>query len=334
MELELSFACGQYDRTIPLQDGTVKVEGARLNFMYLAHRELFRRQARNAEFDVSEFSLSTLTILISRGDRRLVGIPVFPLRRFRHGEIFVNAHAGIQSPQDLRGKRIGVEEFQATANVWIRGILHHEYGVSPDQVTWVIGPLNQPERYEPRIPLRVPFETAVVPDGKCLSDMLDEGELDAVIGPRHPRCFLDGSPNVRRLFPNYKEVEQEYFRRTGIFPIMHTVVIRRELYERHRWLAVSLYKAFVKAKEVGMERLAWAGSLYVMLPWLMDHLEETRRVMGPDPFPYGLEASRRELEVFTTYAYEQGLTERKVEVEELFAPETHGAILMGLERPR
>lgn len=326
MNLSLTLGCGFYDRTIYLQNGMVRPEGIELNFVPLWPGELFRRQARHAEFDVAELSFSTFTILFSRGDRRFVGIPVFPSRKFRHSEIYINTKAGIVSAQDLAGKRIGVAEYQQTAAVWMRAFLQHDFGVAPGQVHWFFGGYNEPEHYTERIPMNLPpgVEATTIDSETCMNDMLEAGELDALMGPEQPRAFLEGSPNVARLFPDYPQVELDYFRRTGFFPIMHTVVMRRDIYDRAPWAATSLFKAFALAKAMARRRIQRSGALFAMAPWLIEELEETEAKMGvADPFIYGLEANRRTLEALVGFNHEQGLIDQVPDLEEMFAPETH-----------
>jgi 4,5-dihydroxyphthalate decarboxylase len=330
MKLKLTVACGLYDRTLGLHDGSVRVEGVDLNFLPMMPVETFRRQARHAEFDASEFSLSTFMVLQSRGDRRFVGIPVFPSRRFRHEHCWVNAYSGIRTPADLKGKRVGVQEFVQTAALWIRGFLQNDYGVRTEDMKWYFGGYNKPDpHFKPRIELELAqgVEATVIPGDQTLNDMLDRGEIDAAF-PALPDSFHNRSPNVVRLFPNFREVEEDYFRRTRIFPIMHVVVVRREIYEQNRWVIQALYKAFVEAKALAMRRLRTYPPLPVTLPWLIDELERTQNLMGDDYWSYGLEQNRHVLEAAALYAWQQGLLEKPIErVEDLFAPESHAGVL-------
>ena len=325
MKLNLTIAVGPYDRVAALQDGSVVPEGIDVNFVAQPNvGDLFRRQARYAEFDVAEFSLSTYTILNGQGDRRMIAIPVFPSKLFRHGHILVNTHAGIEGPEDLIGKRFGAAEYQQTAAIWQRGFLQHDYGVHPSQSEWYFGRLNEPGPYTERIPVDLPagMRTHLIPEDKCLDQMLDAGEIDALMAAGAPRSFLRHSPNVKRLFPDHKAVEADYYRRTGIFPIMHTLVIKRDIYERAPWVARSLYDAFDKAKAAAMRRFHGWGPLPFMLPWFEDHVEETEAALGTDPFVYGIEANRHALETFLEYELEQGMIREPIAVEELFATET------------
>ena len=329
MKLPITLACGLYDRTFGLRDGSVPVEGVDLNFLPMMPVETFRRQGRHAEFDASEFSLSTFMVLHARGDRRFVGIPVYPSRRFRHEHIWINTHAGIHSPRDLKGKRVGVQEFVQTAALWIRGFLEHDYGVRTQDIEWYFGGYNEPDpHFKPRIELDLPPEVRarVIAGDQCIDAMLERGELDAVL-PAVPSSFLKGSPNVARLFANFRATEEDYFRRTRIFPIMHVVVVKREIYEKHPWVAQSLYKAFVKAKALAILRLTTSPPLHATLPWLTEQLEATRQVMGNDYWSYGLEENRHVLETAAQYALEQGLLAKPIErVDELFAPETRSGV--------
>jgi len=330
MKLPITLACGLYDRTFGLRDGSVQVEGVELNYLPMMPVETFRRQGRHAEFDASEFSLSTFMVLHSRGDRRFVGIPVFPSRRFRHEHVWVNTRAGIGSPADLKGRRVGVQEFGQTAALWIRGFLQHDFGVRTQDIDWYLGGYNEPDpHFKPRIELDLPAEVRaqVIPGDQCIDAMLERGELDAVL-PAVPASFRRRSPQVARLFPDFRSVEEDYFRRTRIFPIMHVVVVKREIYEKHAWVMQALYKAFVKAKELAIRRLVSSPPLHATLPWLTAHIEATREVMGEDYWSYGLEENRHVLEAAARYASEQGLLARPIErIDELFAPETHAGVL-------
>ena len=325
MKLNLTIAVGPYDRMLALQDGSVVPEGIAVNFLPQPNvGELFRRQARHAEFDVAEFSMSTYTILHGQGDRRMIAIPVFPSRVFRHAHILVNAHAGIKEPKDLIGKRFGAAEYQQTAAIWQRGFLQHDYGVHPSQVEWFFGMLNDPGPYAERVPVDLPsnLRTRLIRDDQSLDQMLESGEIDALMAAGEPRSFRQGSPNVARLFPDHRAVEAEYYRRTGIFPIMHTVVIKRDIYERAPWVARSLYDAFEKSKAAAMRRFHGWGPIPFMLPWFEAHVEETEALMGADPFVYGLEPNRKQLEMFLEYELEQGMIDEPIAVNDLFAIET------------
>ena len=320
--LRLSLACWNYDRTRALMDGTVQPDGIDLNYLDLPVEETFFRMIRHREFDVAEMSLSSYTVSLFRDPQPFIAIPVFPSRYFRHSCIFVNADAGIRAPRDLIGKRVGTPEFQMTAPVWIRGILSEHYGVPVDSVTYCTGGEEEPGRAEKQ-KLDLPPNIRVQPIGptQTLARMLAEGEIGALHTARMPSTFTTRPEQVRRLFPDYRAVEQQYFRDTGIFPIMHTVVIRRELYEQNRWIAQALYKAFVEAQRRTYDDLYVTAALKAMLPWLTSHVEETRALMGENYWPYGFTENRATLEKFLRYHHESGLSKRLLAPEDLFAPE-------------
>jgi 4,5-dihydroxyphthalate decarboxylase len=322
-KLRLNLACWNYDRTRALADGSVQPDGIDLNYLDLPVEETFFRMLRYREFEVAELSLSSYTVSLFGEQRPFVAIPVFPSRFFRHSCIYVNAKANIREPKDLVGKRIGTPEYQMTAPVWIRGILSEHYGVPVDSVTYYTGGEEEPGRAE-KIRLDLPPNIKVQPIGETqtLSAMLASGEIDALYTARMPSTFSLRRGAVQRLFANYKEVEQEYYRNTRIFPIMHTVAIRRDIYEQNRWVAQALYKAFVEAQRRTYDDLYMTAALKAMLPWLTSHVEETRALMGDDFWAYGFESNRASLAAFLRYHHEQGLSKRRLEPEELFAPET------------
>lgn len=323
MTLSLTLACSPYDRILPLAYGRVVPEGIRLNYLSMEVEEIFWRQLRNHEFDISESSLSSYVMLRSRGDERFIAIPVFTSRFFRHSCAFINTQKGIRAPQDLKGKIVGLPEYQLTAVVWLRGIFQDEYGVFPRDISWRSGGEETPGRKE-KIELHLPPEVDLkpIPSDNFLSQMLDDGELDAIFAPRAPSCFTKGSPNVARLFENPREVEEQYYRKTGIFPIMHAVIIKRDVYEKNPWIAVNLYKAFCQAKEIVLRSYFRTEALYVTLPWIHDEVDRTKKIMEEDWWPYGMLRNRKVLETFLRYHHEQGLSERLMTINELFAPET------------
>jgi 4,5-dihydroxyphthalate decarboxylase len=321
-KLELTFGCWNYDRTRALMDGAVQADGIDLNYLNMPVEETFFRMLRHREFDVAEMSLSSYTVSLFSEARPFIAIPVFPSRLFRHSSIYVNAESGIREPRDLIGKRVGNPEYQMTAPVWIRGILADHYGVPVGSVTYYTGGEEEPDRPE-KLKLDLPPSIRIkrIGPGQTLSRMLHEGEIDALQTARMPSSFLKGDGKVRRLFENYVEVERDYFRQTKIFPIMHTIVIRRDVYEANRWVAQSLMKAFIEAQRRTYEDLQETAALKTMLPWLTAHVEEARREMGEDFWPYGFEKNRETLRTFLRYSFEQGLSKRQLEPEELFAPE-------------
>lgn len=322
-KLQLSLACWDYDRTRALIDGRVPVDGVDLTYLNLPVEETFFRMLRFQEFDAAEMSLSSYVMSLFWEKPLFVAIPVFPSRSFRHSCIYINRNSGICEPKDLIGKRIGMPEYQLTAPVWIRGILSDEYNVPVAGAKYFTGGQEESGRSE-KIKLSLPPEIHVEPvgAGKTLSRMLDIGEIDALYSPRIPSTFSHGLGSVRRLFENHYDVQREYFQKTRIFPIMHTVVIRRDVYEKNRWIAESLYKAFARAQQETYQELYEVAALKYMLPWLLQHVEDTRSIMGDDFWAYGLEPNVNTLETFLRYSYEQGLSKHLLKPRELFAPES------------
>ena len=309
--LKLTLACGRYDRTQPLIDGRVEPEGVDLTFLPLIPGETFWRMLNHGEFDVSEMSLSSYTILRSEGDTRFIAIPVFPSRVFRHSAVYLRADSKIDTPQHLRGKRVGVGDYQMTAAVWVRGLLMHEYGVLPEDIVWVTG--SPVRAIKP--PAGIRLES--MPPDTTLEAMLERGEIDALASVIIP----DGlGKTVRRLFRDWRQVEVAYFEKTRIFPIMHTVVLKTRLYQENPWLAVSFYRAFCRARDMAYRSMYDTDALTVSLPWVIDEVEATRKIFGPQIWDYSIEGSRPTLEALVTYLDEQQLTRRKMGLDELFVP--------------
>ncbi|WP_411288750.1 ABC transporter substrate-binding protein [Phenylobacterium sp.] len=325
-KLRLTLACWDYDRTRALADGRVTPEGIDLNLVPLQVEETFFRMLRNREFDAAEMSLSSYCVSLARDDPAFIAIPVFPSRFFRHSCIFVSAKSGIASPRDLIGKRVGVPEYQMTAPVWIRGVLADEYGVDPASVTYFTGGEEEPGREE-KLKLSLPAKFKVVPigPGQTLSAMLADGEIDALQTARTPSTFYSRPGDVKRLFPDFVPVEKAYFRKTGIFPIMHVIVLRRDVYEANRWAAQSLMKAFVQAQAIAYENLRVTSATTSMLPWQVAAVEEATAELGADWWPYGFAKNRAVLDTFLRYHHEQGLSATRLEPVALFAPETFEA---------
>jgi 4,5-dihydroxyphthalate decarboxylase len=315
--LRLTFACGPYDRTQALRDGTIRPEGIDVNYITLQPAEIFWRMLQYKEFDASEMSLSNYTSLVSAGNAPFIAIPVFPSRVFRHGYFFINTTKGIKSGADLKGKRGGVPEYSMTAAVYMRGLMQHEFGVKPSDVEWVQG---RADRLGRKLPSDIKLTQA--PAGTELGDLLERGEIDFMMTANNPLSFRRGAKTVARLFPNYAELEKDYYTRTKIYPIMHTVVIRRDVYDRDPWVALSLYKALCRAKDYCYHHLAEAGSPKASFAWLQPMIEEEQRIIGPDWYPYGIEQNRPTIEAAMQYTYEHGLTDRRITIEELFAPST------------
>jgi 4,5-dihydroxyphthalate decarboxylase len=319
----ITIACGNYDRTAAISDGRVKIEGCDVTFLSLQPEEIFHRAFRFAEFDVCEISFSSFLRTVANGTAAYVGIPAFVSRIFRHSGIYVRTAAGIRAPQDLRGKRVGLPEYQITAVVWMRGMLQHEYGVHPSEIHWRSGGQEQPGRKE-RTPLKaIPgVDLQPIGDDQTLVGMLRAGELDALFTARAPSSYLAGEPHIARLFADTRAAEIAYYKKTGLFPIMHLVGIRKTLAARYPWLATSVYKAFCEAKALAMTRLTDVNALAVTLPFLDAETRETMVVMGSDFWRYGVHENLREIEALAQYAFEQGLLDRKVKVDELFCPST------------
>lgn len=325
--ITLTLACHDYDRIRPLWDGSLWIEGLNLNVILLPVEEIFFRMVRYQEFDVAEMSLSSFLISKSRGEPRFVAIPVFPSRKFRHADIYIRKNSTIKRPQDLKGRNIGMPEYQMTAAVWVRGILEEFYEVVTTDVHWYTGGTERPGREE-RLKITLPpgFRLTAIPHSTTLLELLHQGDLDAVITARVPSPFVRGEDWITRLFPDFKEVESEYFRRTGIFPIMHTVVFREDVYEKYPWAAQSLYKAFCQAKDLNFERILSSAALPVSLPWFNNEMESTFAIMGRDFWPYGLEPNRKTLSKLMEYMRKQGLLPDGFdpELETLFPKSTFG----------
>jgi len=323
MTVPLTLACERYDRTEALRDGRVRPAGVDLTYLPQQVEETFFRMARFGEFDASEMSLSSYVVSLTRGDAPFVALPVFPSRLFRHSGIYISAASGIERPEDLVGRQVGVAEYQLTANVWIRGILADRHGVPVESVVYRTGGLHQPGRPE-KLAVRLPSDIRIKPidADQTLSEMLATGEIDALYTPRTPASFTAADGRVRRLFDPAGPAEVDYFRATGIFPIMHVVVLRRDVYERNRWLARSLYDAFCQAKRLCEENIEETAAARYMLPWLHDEVARTKSILGEDYWPYGLDRNLETLRTFLRYSHEQGLAGRLLEPEELFAPET------------
>ena len=322
-KLALSVAIGDYDRVRPLKIGEVQIDGVDPVFMSLDPEEIFFRAFRHQEFDVCELSLSSFTVKTAAQDCPYVGVPVFPSRAFRHTSIYRRTDRGIDTPADLRGRRIGTPEYQLTANVWARAILEDEYGVKPSDITWVRGGMDTPGRIEKiALDLGPDLRLENAPQGKTLNGMLEAGEIDGLIGPRAPACFEAGDPRVDWLFADPAAVAADWFRRTRLFPIMHVLGVRRALVEQHPWLPAALLKAFEKSKQAALVKLADTSATKVTLPFVEESLRRARLLMGRDFWPYGYAANKATLEAFLGYHHRQGLSPRLVGVDELFHPST------------
>ena len=322
--LPLTLAVTNLDRTRAIIDGSIRPEGIDLNVLSLHAEEIFWRMGQHDEFDTCEMSGTSYIIERSRPNPRFIAVPVFLSRAFRQAGMYVHANSGIQTPQDLVGKRVGAPEYAVTAITWMRGLLQHEYGILPHQLRWMLGGQETPGRRE-RVSNFVPpsgVSIEMIPPDETLNHMIVTGHIDALFCPRIPRPFAEGNPAIRRLFPNVQDVEADYYRRTHIFPIMHILVMKEEIYAHHRWVAESLYKAFCRAKDECLAAMYDATALPVSLPWLIQEIEREREVFGWDLWAYGLEPSRPTLEAMVQYHVEQGLIPKTIPIEDLFATPT------------
>lgn len=322
--VRLSLACTVTDRTRPILDGRVPLEGCEIVPVTGEPEDLFARALQEHEFDVTELSLSSYLVVVARGDSPYIAVPAFPSRAFRHSAVYVRSDRGIDRPEDLAGKTIGVPEFQQTAALWVRGILADRHGVAPSDVRWRSGGLEQPGgRERIAISVREGIDLRPIDADATLSGMLAEGRLDGLVSPRPPSCFLEGRPDVRRLWPDHREAERRFYQETRLFPIMHVVAVRRDVSERHPWLARRVFDAFAEAKRLAVRELEQTNFLRVTLPWI--DLDDVRALMGADFWPYGLEANRPELEAAIRWSFDEGLAERRLDPSELFHPTTRDA---------
>jgi 4,5-dihydroxyphthalate decarboxylase len=318
-QVPLTFACGLYDRMLPLYTGEVAVEGVDLKFLVEDNpREIFDRMAREQAYDLSEFSSSEYVSRFVAGQCPFVALPVFPSRVFRHALIFIN-RKHIKRPKDLEGKRIGVPLYTMTAAIFQKGLLADEHGIDFSACEWVEGDINseRPHGNPSILPTAKKISIVANKSGKSLSTLLEEGTLHALIGTGVPSAF-GRNPDIVRLYPDYRAAEMDYFKRTRIFPIMHTVVIRRDTYEKHPFIGKALFQAFDAAKRVALEKMRYRGTLRVMLPWMHAELDEVDQVFGGDPWPYGVDPNRPTLEALVRYLAEQGVIARAPRVDDLF----------------
>ncbi len=325
-KLVLSIAMGDYDRTRPIFDSRVLIDGVDPVCMLLSPEEMFFRAFRHQDFDVSELSLSSYCVTVANGDPHYIAIPIFLSRAFRHTSIYIRLDRNIDKPEDLIGKKIGIAEYQLSANVWVRGILEQDYGVKPADINWVRGGMDTPSRPE-KIKLDLPDDVRIesAPAGVTLNDMLASGDIDGFIGPRWPRCFDQGHPQVGRLFEDSIAVAAEHFGRTGLFPIMHLVGVRRSLADAHPWLPGALTKAFTVARDMAVTALNDTSATKVTMPFVEDNLGTVKKLMGENYWPYGVADNAATLTAFCEMHYQQGLSKRRLAVDELFHPATYEA---------
>lgn len=322
----LTLAISHYDHVSDLVAGRINIEGIDLTPLVLQTEEIFFRTFTYRDFDISEVSLAKYSSLISQGDPSFIAIPVFPSRVPRHSSIYVRRDGPVREPADLAGRRVGIPEWAQTASVYSRGLLVHQYGLDLASIDWVQAGVDQPGRRE-KVNLKLPPGIKVTPVAdKSLSDMLVAGEIDAVLTAHPPHCFEQRHPNIRRLFEDYLDVETRYVRETGIFPIMHTVAIRKELVDRNPWIAMNIFKAFEEAKNRSVARMLFIGIAGVPIPWGYAHAQRAQELFGDDIWPYGIEPNRTTLDAFLQYAFEQGVCHRRLKPEELFAPQVQRSV--------
>ena len=324
-KLRLSFACALYDRMQPLYTGEVQPAGIELNFIPIEEpRPIFDRMSGGQEFDVAEYSSSEFVQRFANKQCPFVAIPVFPSRAFRHGFIAINKKSGIAKPKDLEGKRVGVPLYTMTAAIFIRGLLQHEFGVDFEKIHWVQGAVNHAGAHgKPTVlPLLKPIPIEVDPSGRSLSDLIEARVVDATLGTSLPEAIRT-NPDITRLFPNYVDMEREYYKRTGIYPIMHLVAIKKDIYERYPFVASSLYDAFVESKKIALKHMYNLRALRYMTPFLMRDIDEIYEIFNGDPWPYGVEKNRKTLDALVTYLVDQHLIAAPVKVDDLFVP-TYG----------
>ena len=320
--LPITMACGPYDRMEALSQGHIQPEGIALRYLGIqSSPEIFARMIKTRSFDIAEMSLAHYMIMRSRNEFPYIAIPVFPSRVFRHGYIFINKNSGIKSPKDLEGKRVGVQEYRQTAGVWVRGILQDDYGVNLDTIHWVEGGVNDPRPADDEMDLRPLQDVSLelIPEDQTLNNLLEAGKIDAYFGARRPNSF-DRGHNVVRLFPDYREKERDFYQRTGFHPIMHTLVMHEDLYAEHPWVAESIFKACEESKKIAIRNLKYSGAQKMMLPWLYDEMADMEKLMGPDPWPYGLKANRPILTAFMRYLVDQHFLPASRPIDDLFDP--------------
>lgn len=320
--LPLTIATGRYDRTAALLDGRVIPEGLSVNWLELNPEQVFFRMIQHREFDASEMALASFVILRDRGDTDFVGVPVFLSRSFRHDTLYVSNRSSVTRPEELKGKRVGVPEYQMTTAVWIRAMLEEDHGVAPEDMTWVQGSLEQPGRviHTPVSPKGVSIEA--VPAGKTLAGMLAAGEIDALVSPRMPSTFSVESPDVRRLYDDPWAAARDYYQRTKLFWIMHMLVVRRHIVDANPWVPATLLAAFTAAKRLAEVDLSDPTALRTGIPFLVEQYEQTVRAMGRDYWAYGVEENRRDLEEYVRISLRQGLIDRPIEVDDMFPAST------------
>ena len=319
MRVPVTIATSDYDHVRDFAAGVVRAEGLDVTYLTLTIEEIFFRFIKFREWDVSEISMGKYVSLVSQDDTSLVAIPVFPSRIHRQSSIYVRRDGPVKAPDDLKGRRVGIPEWAQTAAIYSRGFLTHEYGIALSAIEWHQAGVNEPGRAE-KVDLKLPAGVRYVPrPDRSLNAMLLAGEIDAAMSAHPPEAFERGDTRIVRLFPNYRQVEEAYLRKTGIFPIMHAIAIRRDVVDRHPWMAMNLFKAFEEAKRRSLARVLDTTAPRVPIPWCYAHSEEAGALFGnSDVWPYGIERNRTTLEPFLRFAHEQGVCHRLLRVEELF----------------
>jgi 4,5-dihydroxyphthalate decarboxylase len=322
-KLPLTVCTGDYDRVRALADGRIGIEGCDLNYLVMNPEQAFFRAWNNLEFDVTELSGSSYILARSAGWDNYIAVPVFPSRMFRHSAIYIRVDSGIEKPQDLSGREVGVPVYAMTAALWIRGILQDDYGVAPSDIHWRTGGLEEGGR-KPKFSPNLPPDIRVtqIPDDQTLSAMLENGEITALVSAREPSCYNGDGGKIVRLFPDFRTAEKDWYARSGLFPIMHVLAVKKTLVEREPWLATSVLKAFTEAKDMCLSEMSDVTALAVSMPWIAAELAETRALLGEDLWPYGFQENFMELETMCRWSMEQGLAAREITPEELFHPGT------------
>jgi len=321
-KLTLSAAFGDYDRTRPIVDGRVQIDGVEPVCQLLSPEEMFFRAFRHQDFDICELSMSSYCVSVSRGDNQYIAIPVFLSRTFRHTSIYIRTDRGIESPMDLKDRRIGIAEYQLTANVWARAFMEEE-GLGPSDIQWVMGGMITPDRPE-KIKLQLPPDVRMepAPEGATLNQMLIDGEIDGFVGPRALPCFAEGHPNVGWLYSDPEAAARAYYERTKIFPIMHMLGVKKELAEQHPFLPGALLKAFTEAKTMALDALLDVSATKVTMPFVEESLNRVHDLMGDDFWSYGFKSNEHVLNTFLDAHHKQGLSEKRLQPADLFHPAT------------
>ena len=318
MGLKLKFACGEYDRTIPFRTGDVKAKDIDLDYTPQAPELTFLQQLKDKRYDVSEMSMSAYIQMRASGRTDFIALPVFPSRVFRHSALYVRTDSNIRRPEQLRNKRVGIGYYQMSGAVWLRGVLMDEYGVLPNEINWFSGMDLKANAGADQVDQLADMVQGTKQQKPKLELMLEAGEIDALVSVHTPRAMARNEGTVRYFFDSCREVEEDYFRRTGIFPMMHTIVIKQDVYEQNPWIAQSLFDAFTEAKRRAMENIYETNALTVMAPFIVHEIERTRALMGMDYWPFGIEANRKSISTFVRHLKDQNIIPRYPDIPKLF----------------